>query len=84
MLQVQSKYASTILSNFKYAKYTIYNNDFAYAFAHKKIVAPSQRIPLQRKKMRVFFKHMKITSYNFPDADKDGITDQFDKEPNTT
>jgi hypothetical protein len=48
------------------------------------MVAPSQRIPLQRKKMRVFFKHMKITSYNFTNADKDGITDQFDKEPNTT
>jgi hypothetical protein len=36
MLQVQSKYASTIFSNFKYAEYTIYNDVFAYAFAHKK------------------------------------------------
>jgi OmpA-OmpF porin, OOP family len=42
-----------------------------------------QKDSVVKKESTGSFKHMKVPGYVLPDADKDGVTDQFDKEQNT-
>jgi len=42
-----------------------------------------QKDTVSKKENGGLFKHMKVSGYVLPDADKDGVTDQFDKELNT-
>jgi len=42
-----------------------------------------QKDTVSKKENTGLFKHMKVLNQALPDTDKDGITDQFDKEQNT-